>query len=130
MSGPVRDDRGGVTASVAVLPMVFTLFFVVIQVSLWYHGRTVAIATAHHALEAARTYRNADQAGDPGAGVTAGREFLDQVGGIEGGEVFVTLENGGEQMHVVVTAKALTVVPGLEKDIEVELSGPVEKIVP
>jgi hypothetical protein len=126
MPARARSDRGAITASVAVMPMVFTLFFVVIQVSLWYHGRSVALAAAHHALEAARSYQVADR---QGAGEAAGNEFLDQVGGFDA-DPDVDVQVGPEEITVTVNGSPLTVVPGLQKDVEVVLSGPVERIVP
>jgi hypothetical protein len=126
MRAPVRSDRGAVTASVAVMPMVFTLFFVVIQVMLWFHGRSVATAAAHHALEAARSYDVADR---QGAGEAAGNEFLDQVGGFDA-DPQVVVEAGPEEVTVTVTGDPLTVVPGMTKEVEVVLTGPVERILP
>lgn len=120
---PARDDRGGVTASVAVMPMVFTLFFVVIQISLWYHGRSVATAAAHQALEAARAYGSNGAAGED-----AGQEFLTQVGGLDNATVTVTPQ--GNEILVTVEADPLTVVPGMNQHITVEMTGPVERIIP
>ncbi|MGH7267545.1 MAG: TadE/TadG family type IV pilus assembly protein [Candidatus Rokuibacteriota bacterium] len=126
MPAPARNDRGAITASVAVMPIVFTLFFVVIQVSLWYHGRSVATAAAHHALEAARSYNVQDR---QGAGSAAGQEFLDQVGGFdEDGPPDV--QATPEQVTVTVSGDPLSVVPGMTKHIEVTLTGPVERIIP
>lgn len=108
------------------MPMVFTLFFVVIQVMLWFHGRSVATAAAHHALEAARSYEVDDR---QTAGETAGYEFLDQVGGFDE-RPDVVVDETPDQITVTVTGDPLTVVPGLTKSIEVVLTGPVERVVP
>lgn len=124
MAVSVRDDRGGIAVSVAVMPMVFTLFFLVIQVSLWFHGRSVATAAAHHALEAARGYQSNAEAGR-----IAGNEFLAQVGGLDDARVD-SVERGPEEVVVVVEADPLTIIPGLQPHITVELTGPVERIIP
>ena len=124
MAAPQRDDRGGISVSVAVMPMAFTLFFIVIQVSLWFHGRSVATAAAHHALEAARSYQSTEQ-----AGFDAGNDFLDQIGGLDDAHV-VEVQRGAEEVVVVVEADPLTVVPGFQPHITVELTGPVERIIP
>lgn len=123
MGARARGDRGGIAAGVAVMPTVFTLFFAIIQVSLWYHGRSVATAAAHHALEAARAYESTAAAGE-----AAGNEFIGQVGGLDAGQVNV--QRGAEVVIVTVDADAITVVPGMQKHIVVELQGPVERIVP
>lgn len=122
MSARARGDRGAIAASVAVMPIVFTLFFTVIQVSFWYHGRSVATATAHHALEAARSYNATAEDGR-----TAADEFVGIAGGIK--EVQVDVERGAEEVVVTVDAEPVSVVPGLQKHIQVVLRGPVERIV-
>src|SRR6266536_3132627 len=114
MQARARGDRGGVTANVAILPTVFTLFFLIIQISLWYHGRSVATAAAHHALEAARVLDGTGQEGDDAA-----HQFVDQVGGLDG--FTVTAQRGAEDVTVHVEADALSVVPGFQKHITVDL---------
>jgi hypothetical protein len=123
MHARARGDRGGVTANVAILPTVFTLFFLIIQISLWFHGRSVATAAAHHALEAARV-RN----GTAGEGQAAGRDFVDQVGGLKG--ITITVNRGAQTVTVEVDADALTVVPGFQKHINVDLEAPIEQVTP
>jgi hypothetical protein len=120
----VRDDRGAVAAGVAILPMVLTMFFVVLQVSFWYHGRSVATAAAHHALEAARSYESTAADGE-----AAAREFLDLAGGLESSQLQVRFVDGGDTVEVTIDAEPVSVVPGLNKSITVTLSGPVERIV-
>ena len=117
-----RGDVGAVAASVALMPMVITLFFTVIQVSFWYHGRSVATAAAHHALESARAYN-----GTEGDGVAAANEFLGIAGGLQNEDVQVQI--AGDVVTVTVTADPVSIVPGLQKDISVTLEGPQERIV-
>ena len=122
MGARARGDRGGIAAGVAVMPTVFTLFFAIIQISLWYHGRSVATAGAHHALEAARAYEST-----AGAGEAAGEQFIGQVGGLDASTVNVV--RGAETVTVTVDADAISVVPGMQKHITIVLEGPVERIV-
>lgn len=124
MSARARDDRGAVAAAVAVMPMVLLLFFTVMQISFWYHGRSVATAAAHHALEAARSYQSTT-----GDGEAAANEFLAMAGGVESAEPHVQFVDGGETVEVTVEAQPVSVVPGLTKSITVTLRGPVERLV-
>lgn len=105
-----------------MMPIVFTLFFTVIQVSFWYHGRMVAMATAHHALEAARSYNGTAQDGRDAAD-----EFFDLAGGLD--DLHIDIQMGAEEVVVTVDAEPVSVVPGLQKHIQVVLRGPVERIV-
>jgi hypothetical protein len=94
----------------------------VIQVSFWYPGRSGATATAHHALEAARSYE-----GTAADGRAAADEFIGIAGGLD--DVQVDVERGAEEVVVTVDAEPVSVVPGLQKHIQVVLTGPVERIV-
>ncbi|HEY8543991.1 MAG TPA: TadE/TadG family type IV pilus assembly protein [Acidimicrobiales bacterium] len=122
MSRRARGDVGAIAASVALMPIVLTLFFTVIQVSFWYHGRSVATAAAHHALEAARAYD-----APAGAGEAAAYEFLDIAGGVDVQDIQVSV--AGDVVTVTVIAEPVSIVPGLQKDITVTLQAPQERIV-
>jgi hypothetical protein len=117
-----HDDRGAVTASVAVLPAVLLLFFAVVQVSLWFYGRSVATTAARHGLDAARV-----QNGTAGEGEATIDQFLDQVGGFQPGSVDV--QRGEAEASVTVSGDAVSVVPFLDAPITVTIDGPVERIV-
>ena len=67
-----RDDRGAITASVAVLPAVLMLFFSVVQISLWFYGRSVATTAARHGLDATRV-----ENGSSGEGEATISQYLD-----------------------------------------------------
>jgi hypothetical protein len=123
MHARARGDRGGVTANVAILPTVFTLFFLIIQISLWYHGRSVATAAAHHALESARVLN-----GTAGDGEAAANQFVGEVGGIDGFTVHAV--RGADDVTVHVEADALSVVPLFQKHIVVDLEAPAEEVRP
>jgi hypothetical protein len=122
MSRRAQGDVGAVAASVALMPIVITLFFTVIQISFWFHGRSVATAAAHHALEAARAYD-----APAGAGEAAANEFLDIAGGVDVQDIQVDVV--GDVVTVTVVAEPVSIVPGLQKDITVTLEAPQERIV-
>jgi len=122
MSGRARNDIGAIAASVALMPIVITLFFTVIQISFWFHGRSVALAAAHQALEGARAYDSSAAEGE-----SAAYEFLGVAGGLQNEDVQVQI--AGDVVTVTVQADPVSIVPGLQKDITVTLEAPRERIV-
>lgn len=124
MSARGRSDVGAIAASVAIMPMVITLFFVVIQLSFWFHGRSVATAAAHHALEAARAYD-----GTAGDGEAAAQEFVGIAGGVDINSIDIDIDPATDVVTVTVDADPVSIVPGMQKDIIVTLEAPQERIV-
>lgn len=122
MARATRDDRGAVTASVAVLPAVLMLFFAVVQISLWFYGRSVATTAARHGLDAARV-----QNGSSGDGEATVAQFLDQVGGFQPGSV--DIQRGEAEASVTLEGEAVSVVPFFDVPITVTIEGPVERFV-
>ncbi|HEY8527842.1 MAG TPA: TadE family protein [Acidimicrobiales bacterium] len=122
MARAPRDDRGAVTASVAVLPAVLVLFFAVVQISLWFYGRSVATTAARHGLDAARV-----ENGSSGEGAATIEQFLGQVGGFQADSVDV--QRGEAEASVTVTGQAVSVLPFFDVPITVTIDGPVERIV-
>ena len=118
-----RDDRGAITASVAVLPAVLMLFFSVVQISLWFYGREVVASAAQHGLDTARVTEGSSEAGERTV-----HEFLDQIGGVHVRSVSV--DRGAEEVTVTITADPIRVVPFLDAPIRVTVGGPVERVAP
>lgn len=114
------------SASVAVVPAVATLFFLVIQISLWFYGRSVTTAAAEHGLNAARVHRGAEQGADHRAGEVAVEEFIDQVGGV--GSHSVTVDQRGATVTVTIHADPITVLPFFHKPIDVTVEAPLEEL--
>jgi hypothetical protein len=124
--GRRRDDDGAVSASVAVVPAVVGLFFLAIQVSLWFYGRSVATAAAEHGLDAARVYQGPDGGADAASGTATVNEFFDQVGGVESHTVSIT-ESGG-QVVLSIHAEPVSVLPFFSRPIDVTVEAPVEEL--
>lgn len=110
------------TASVAVLVAVLALFFAVVQISLWFYGRSVATTAARHGLDAARI-----ESGTAGDGISTASEFLDQAGGVSSASV--SAERTLTDVEVTVTGEAITVLPFFDVPITVTIDGPVERFV-
>jgi TadE-like protein len=117
-----RDDRGALSASVAVLPAVLMLFFAVVQISLWFYGRSVVTTAARHGLDAARV-----ETGSAADGRATARQFIDQVGGVDG--VRVQAARSATDAEVTVVAQPITLLPFLDTDITVTIDAPVERFV-
>jgi hypothetical protein len=117
-----RDDRGALSASVAVLPAVLMLFFAVVQISLWFYGRSVAATAARHGLDAARV-----ESGSAADGVATANQFLSQAGGVR--QSSVSAQRSATDAEVTIVTHPVTVLPFFDVDITVTLDGPVERFV-
>jgi hypothetical protein len=107
---------------VAVLPAVLALFLAVVQISLWFYGRSVATTAARHGLDAVRV-----ETGTTGDGVATADQFIGQVGGIRSASVDAT--RTVTDAEVTVRGDAITVLPFFDVPITVTIDGPVERFV-
>ena len=110
------------TASVAVLVAVLGLFFAVVQISLWFYGRSVATTAARHGLDAARI-----ESGTADDGIATANQFLDQAGGVR--SISVSAQRSATDVEVTVTGSAIEVLPFFDVPITVTIDGPVERFV-
>jgi hypothetical protein len=106
--------------------MVLTLFFLAVQVSLWFYGRSVTTAAAEHGLDAARVYQGPGGGADAAAGEATVNEFYDQVGGVASHTV--AIEQVGGQVQVTIQADPISVLPWLDPPIEVTMQAPLEEL--
>lgn len=114
------------SASVAVVPAVVGLFFLAIQVSLWFYGRSVTVAAAEHGLDAARVYQGPDGGADAAAGRTTVDEFYDQVGGVDSHTVSV--DEVGGRVVLTIHADPITVLPFFSAPIDITVEAPIEEL--
>jgi TadE-like protein len=116
------DDRGEIAANTAVFMAVVLLTFFCVQFGVWFYGRQVAASAAQHAVDAARV-----EQGTAAAGETTGRDYLDQVGGLETADV--TVSRGSETVTATVTGEPPSILGFFHVGVSVTVSGPVERIV-
>jgi TadE-like protein len=116
------DDRGEIAANTAVFMAVVLLTFFCVQFGVWFYGRQVAASAAQHAVDAARV-----EQGTAAAGETTGRDYLDQVGGLEPADVMVS--RGSETVTATVTGEPPSILGFFHVGVSVTVSGPVERIV-
>jgi len=104
-----------------VLPILFGVFFVIVQGAVWLHAGNIAQAAASSAYNAARLYDAV--AAD---GVAAGTASAQQTGTVLDAAV-VVVDRTTTTVTVTVTGTAPTLVPGWDTHVERTVSGPVER---
>ncbi|POH71197.1 TadE protein [Cryobacterium zongtaii] len=116
------SERGSQTVeAIIVLPVLFGVFFVIVQGAVWLHAGNIAQAAASSAYNAARLYDSV--AAD---GVAAGTASAQQTGTVLDGAV-VEVDRTMTTVTVTVTGNAPTLVPGWDTRVERTVSGPVER---
>lgn len=71
------DDRGDTSLQMAIVfPFIIFLTIAVVQVSLWYYARNVALTAAREGVAAARVYESG-----PGAGAARAQAVLGRIAG-------------------------------------------------
>ncbi|MFE7909764.1 TadE/TadG family type IV pilus assembly protein [Streptomyces albogriseolus] len=121
------DDRGDASIQMAIVyPFVLLAAIAVIQASLWYYARQIALTAAREGVTAARTY----QAG-PADGTARARKVLGRTAGDSLRSVSVSASSDGERVRVQVSGVAQSMIPGIEGlTITQSAAGPVERWVP
>lgn len=121
------DDRGDASIQMAIVyPFVLLATIAVIQASMWYYARQIALTAAREGVTAARAY----QAG-PGDGTARAREVLGRTAGDSLRSPSVTAGSNGERVRVQVSGIAQSMIPGVPGlTITQSASGPVERWVP
>lgn len=119
-----RDDRGDTSIQMAIIfPFVLLATVAVIQASMWYYARQIALTAAREGLTAARAYES-----NPADGATRAREVLGRTAGdsLRGYSVFASSD--GQRVRVQVSGTALSMIPGLSGlQVTQSASGPVER---
>lgn len=119
-----RDDRGDTSIQMAIIfPFVLLATVAVIQASMWYYARQIALTAAREGLTAARAYESG--AGD---GAAQARDVLGRTAGDSLRGYSVSASSDGQRVRVEVSGTALSMIPGLSGlQITQSASGPVER---
>ena len=116
------SERGSQTVeALIVLPVLFGVFFVIVQGAVWLHAGNIAQAAASSAYNSARLYDAV--AAD---GVAAGTVSAQQTGTVLDAAV-VEVDRTMTTVTVTVTGNAPTLIPGWDTHVERSVSGPVER---
>ncbi|MET8571938.1 TadE family protein [Streptomyces sp. NPDC004783] len=118
------DDRGDASVQMAIVyPFVLLAAIAVIQASLWYYARQIALTAAREGVTAARAY----QAG-PADGAARARQVLGRTAGDSLRSLSVSAGSDGERVRVRVTGVAQSMIPGMSGlTVTQSASGPVER---
>lgn len=103
------DDRGSMSLSLAIVfPAVLTMVLLVVQASLWWYARQVALTAAREGVEAGRSWE-----ADPQAGAVRARDFLARSDGVVSDGAVSLAGTTATEIRVTVTVRAQSLLPGL-----------------
>ncbi|MGQ5650633.1 TadE family protein [Streptomyces sp. EKR5.2] len=119
-----RDDRGDTSIQMAIIfPFVLLATVAVIQASMWYYARQIALTAAREGLTAARAYQSS-----PATGESQARNVLERTAGDSLRSYSVSVSSNGQRVHVQVSGTALSMIPGVPGlQITQSASGPQER---
>lgn len=119
-----RDDRGDTSIQMAIIfPFVLLATVAVIQASMWYYARQIALTAAREGLTAARAYQSS-----PAAGAAQAQDVLRRTAGDSLRGYSVVAGSDGQRVRVRVSGTALSMIPGVAGlQITQSASGPLER---
>ncbi|CAM5693530.1 TadE/TadG family type IV pilus assembly protein [Streptomyces chartreusis] len=120
-----HDDRGDASLQMAIVyPFVLLATIAVIQASMWYYARSIALTAAREGLAAARAYQ-----ASPSDGTARAQEVLRRSAGDSLLAYSVsTAGSTAERVRVQVTGTAQSMIPGMAGlQVSQSASGPVER---
>ncbi|MFD5425533.1 TadE/TadG family type IV pilus assembly protein [Streptomyces sp. NPDC127084] len=121
----IRDgDRGDAAIQMAIIyPFVLLLTVAVIQASMWYYARQIALTAAREGVTAARSYQ-----ASPADGAAQARDVLARTAGDSLAGASVSVSSNGQRVRVEVSGTAQSMIPGVDGlRITQSASGPVER---
>ncbi|WP_181139879.1 TadE/TadG family type IV pilus assembly protein [Streptomyces sp. Ru71] len=118
------DDRGDASIQMAIVyPFVLLATIAVIQASLWYYARQIALTAAREGVSAARAYQ-----ASPADGAARAREVLGRTAGDSLRFASVSTGSDGERVRIQVSGTAQSMIPGVPGlSITQSASAPVER---
>jgi len=119
-----RDDRGDTAIQMAIIfPFVLLTTIAVIQASMWYYARQIALTAAREGLTAARAYESS-----PADGAAQARDVLGRVAGDSLRGYSVAATSNGQRVQVQVSGTAMSMIPGVSGlQVTQSASGPLER---
>jgi Flp pilus assembly protein TadG len=119
-----RDDRGDTSIQMAIIfPFVLIATVAVIQASMWYYARQIALTAAREGVSAARAYQQG-----PADGAAQARNVLGRTAGDSLSGYSVAASSDGQRVRIQVSGTALSMIPGVPGlEVTQSASGPVER---
>jgi hypothetical protein len=106
-----------------IFPFVLLAALAVVQASMWYYARQIALTGAREGASAARGYRSG-----PADGAARARDVLGRTAGDSLSGYSVSAGSDGQRVRVQVSGTALSMIPGLPGlRVTQSASGPVER---
>ncbi|MCX4411228.1 pilus assembly protein [Streptomyces sp. NBC_01764] len=106
-----------------VFPFVLLATVAVIQASMWYYARQIALTAAREGLTAARSYQ-----ASPADGAAQARSVLGRTAGDSLRGYSVVASSNGQRVRVQVSGTAISMIPGVSGlKVTQSASGPVER---
>ncbi|ALV39397.1 hypothetical protein AS200_45090 (plasmid) [Streptomyces sp. CdTB01] len=106
-----------------IFPFVLLATVAVIQASMWYYARQIALTAAREGLTAARAYQSS-----PADGAAQARNVLGRTAGDSLSGYSVSAGSDGQRVRVQVSGTALSMIPGVPGlQVTQSASGPVER---
>jgi Flp pilus assembly protein TadG len=122
----LRDDRGAVTAELAVaMPLLLLVILLIAQFAVWAHATHIAQAAASETLAATRVY-----GGSTSMGYVEANHVIAQLGDGPLRSPATTITRGAQQSTVEVRGEAASVVPFLHLPVVARAVGPTERVTP
>ncbi|MFE1294046.1 TadE/TadG family type IV pilus assembly protein [Streptomyces sp. NPDC014776] len=118
------DDRGDASIQMAIVyPFVLLATIAVIQASMWYYARQIALTAAREGVSAARAYQ-----ASPSEGAARAHEVLNRTAGDSLRFASVSAGSDGQRVHIAVSGFAQSMIPGVPGlAITQRASAPVER---
>ncbi|MDH6222719.1 TadE/TadG family type IV pilus assembly protein [Streptomyces pseudovenezuelae] len=119
-----RDDRGDASVQMAIIfPFALLATVAVIQASLWYYARQIALTAAREGATAASAYHST-----PADGAVQARDVLGRTAGDSLRSYSVSASSDGQRVRIRVSGTAISMIPGVSGlQITQSASGPVER---
>ncbi|MFJ9752309.1 TadE family protein [Streptomyces chartreusis] len=119
-----RDDRGDTSIQMAIIfPFVLFATVAVVQASMWFYARQIALTAAREGVTAARAYESS-----PAEGAAQARDMLTRTAGDSLTGYSVSASSNGQRVQVEVSGSALSMIPGVSGlQITQSASGPMER---
>ena len=130
-----RDERAVSAIEMSIVAPVFLLLiFVVVQASLWFYGRNVALSAARegasHLRLAAVTSDSAGYAGYEAVAEDTALQYADGVGMLSGTHARAVIDEGSDTATMEVGGTVIDLIPGWDLDVERTLTVRVERFRP
>lgn len=105
-----RSDHGDTSIQMAIVfPVIILLTIAVVQASMWYHARNIALTAAREGVNAGRGYQ-----ASPNDGASRARSTLERIAGDSLHAAGVSTDGStADTVEITVSGTALSMLPGI-----------------